>query len=165
MAEASRRAARSPAKGGLPNARFVVAAAEVPPRDLVRRVDRLTIHFPWGSLLRGVLARDEAVASGIAALLMTDGELAALLAPAGRDVLRDLPTVTTLLEPLCTDDLRRRWAGHGLQLVEARAAAVDEVDEARSTWARRLRAGRDPERPVARLLFRPADGASGRGRA
>lgn len=161
MDEASRRATRRPEKGGLPNARFIVAAAEAPPTNLIGRVNTLTITFPWGSLLRGALARDERVAAGIEALLAPDGECAALLAPAGRDVLRDLPTVSTLLEPSCTADLSRRWAGHGLDLVAARLATLGEIDAAGSSWARRLRAGRDPERPVARLVLRRS-GATGR---
>jgi 16S rRNA (adenine(1408)-N(1))-methyltransferase len=165
MVEASRRAAPDGSRGGVPNARFVVAAAEDPPRELAGGVERLTIHFPWGSLLRGLLARDDRAAAGIAGLLAPDGELAALLAPAPRDVLRDLPYVATLLEPPCIDDLRRRWSAHGLELVEARTATLAEVDASRSSWARRLRAGRDPERPVARLAFRTAGGTFRRGGA
>lgn len=159
MAESSRRAAKRTEKGGQPNARFVVAAAEALPPDLTGRVATVTIAFPWGSLLRGTLARDERVAAGIAAVLAPDAELAALLAPAKRDVLRDLPTVTALLQPPCLDDLRCRWAAYGLELIEARLATLPEIDAAPSSWARRLRAGRDPERPVARLVLRRPGGA------
>jgi len=67
--EASRRAARPARKGGLPNAAFVVAAAEDPPAELVGCSDALTIAFPWGSLLRGALALDDEAAAGIAMLL------------------------------------------------------------------------------------------------
>ena len=53
MAEASRRASRG---HGPSNVLFAVAAAENPPPELCGRVDLLTIHFPWGSLLRGASA-------------------------------------------------------------------------------------------------------------
>ena len=43
----------------LPNALFVVAAAERVPAELHGLADELTILFPWGSLLRGALALDE----------------------------------------------------------------------------------------------------------
>ncbi len=56
MAEASRRAARPAARGGVANALFVVAAAERPPIELLGIADEVTINFPWGSLLRGALA-------------------------------------------------------------------------------------------------------------
>jgi 16S rRNA (adenine(1408)-N(1))-methyltransferase len=165
MAESSRRAACRPEKGGSPNARFVVAAAEALPAELSGRVANLSVRFPWGSLLRGILARDDRVATGIAGLLAPDGECAALLAPAERDVLRDLPTVSTLLEPLCIDDLRLRWTAHGLGLVEARRATLAEIDASGSTWAKRLRAGHDPRRPVARLVLRRPGGTFEQGGA
>jgi 16S rRNA (adenine(1408)-N(1))-methyltransferase len=165
MAGSSRRAAKPSRKGGLPNARFVVGAAETPPAELIGRVERLTIGFPWGSLLRGVLARDDRVAAGIADLLAPDGECAALLALAERDVLRDLPTVTELLQPSCIDDLRRRWAVRGVEVTSVQGATIAEVDAAQSSWARRLRAGRDPDRPVARLVLRRAGGTISKGGA
>jgi 16S rRNA (adenine(1408)-N(1))-methyltransferase len=68
MAEASRRAARPARKGGLPNALFVVASAEAPAPELSGVADLVTVHFPWGSLLRGVLGIDDAAARGISAL-------------------------------------------------------------------------------------------------
>ena len=63
MAEASRRAARPAARGGVSNALFVVAAAERPPMELLAIADELTINFPWGSLLRGALGIDDAAAA------------------------------------------------------------------------------------------------------
>jgi 16S rRNA (adenine(1408)-N(1))-methyltransferase len=46
MAEASRRAAAKPNRGGLPNALFVVAAADALPRELDETADLLTAYFP-----------------------------------------------------------------------------------------------------------------------
>src|SRR5258706_5718256 len=56
MAASSLRAARPTCKGGLPNALFVVAAAERPPDELCAVAAEVTILFPWGSLLRVALA-------------------------------------------------------------------------------------------------------------
>jgi 16S rRNA (adenine(1408)-N(1))-methyltransferase len=65
MSEASRRAARKPGKGGLPNALFVVAAAESLPCELDGLVDAVTIQLPWGSLLRSVLVREPWLLDGL----------------------------------------------------------------------------------------------------
>jgi 16S rRNA (adenine(1408)-N(1))-methyltransferase len=46
MAEASRRAAAKPRRGGLPNALFVVAAAEALPPELAGVAELVTAHFP-----------------------------------------------------------------------------------------------------------------------
>ena len=136
--EASRRAARPPRRGGLANVAFVVAAAEDPPAELLGCADALTIAFPWGSLLRGALALDEAAAGGIAALLAPGATAAVVLAPARRDGLVDLPTATDLLDPHgeAACELRERWYRHGLTVDALRAATPAEVDATHSTWAR-----------------------------
>jgi Methyltransferase domain len=64
MAEASWRAARRSERGGLPNAVFVVAAAEALPPELDGVADLVTIQFPWGSLLKGLLDADPRVMAG-----------------------------------------------------------------------------------------------------
>ncbi|HEY6597335.1 MAG TPA: hypothetical protein VI011_25015 [Asanoa sp.] len=158
IADASRRAARPPKKGGLPNALFVVASAEAPPEELAGRVDELTIQFPWASLLRGTLALDDAVAAGIAGLLAPAGRMTALVAPAARDGLAGLPTTADLLDG-AAPALAARWLAHGVTLTDLRDATSAEVAASGSSWAKRLLAGRSAaERPVARLSLRRTSG-------
>lgn len=134
MAEASRRAARAASKGGLPNALFVVASAEAPPRELHAIAPRVTVLFPWGSLLRGCLGRDPAVAAGLAALIAEGGVLDLLLAPAERDGLAGLPTEPDAIAAAAAG----AFAPHGLTLAEARPATDADIRASHSTWARRL---------------------------
>jgi 16S rRNA (adenine(1408)-N(1))-methyltransferase len=151
MAESSRRASRAAAKGGLPNAIFLLAAAEAIPSELHGIADLVTVRFPWGSLLRGCLGRDERVAAGIVWLLAPGGELELLLAPAERDGLEGLATEPGAIEAAAADTFAR----FGLVLVEAREASIDEVRASRSTWARRLLAGgRSDRRPVTLIRMR-----------
>jgi 16S rRNA (adenine(1408)-N(1))-methyltransferase len=58
MREYAARAARKPARGGLRNVLYVVAAIERPPPELEGVAHRITVHFPWGSLLRGLIVPD-----------------------------------------------------------------------------------------------------------
>ena len=141
MAEASRRAARSLAKGGRPNALFAVAAAEATPRELLGTADLVTVVLPWGSLLRGILGRDAAVMAGIAALLRPCGRVEALIAPADRDGVA-WPAVDL---PAATDDLGAAWAGHGMAFTSVQPADRTDLAGTPSTWARRLRLGSDAE--------------------
>jgi 16S rRNA (adenine(1408)-N(1))-methyltransferase len=144
MAEASRRAARPARKGGLENARFVLAAAEATPAPLHGVAELVTVRFPWGSLLRGVNGADDAVAAGVASLVAAEGTLELMLAPSGRDGLADVP-----VDPdRSAEAVTRAFAPHGLQLVGAAAATAAEVRATHSTWARRLGAEREPDRPV-----------------
>ncbi len=144
MAGSSLRAARSERRGGLPNALFVVAAAESPPAELRGRADVLTILFPWGSLLRGALALDRRAAAGIAALLRPGGRLSAFVSITDRDVAAaGVPPLSDDAE----DGIARRWSARGLDLVTFEPASGEDVVATGSSWARRLRTAAD--RPVA----------------
>lgn len=159
MAEASRRAARSERKGGLPNAAFVVAAAEAVPEELCGAAQLVTVHFPWGSLLRGCVGGDARVAAGIARLVAPEGLLELLLAPSPRDGLDGVPVEPGELAAA----VRETFAAFGLELEIARAATDGEVRASGSTWARRLRSQRPQDRPVMLVrLARPIGAAAGR---
>lgn len=66
MAEASRRAAAKPARGGLDNALFIQGALET--LDLPAIADAITVNYPWGSLLRAVALPDPVLLERLAAL-------------------------------------------------------------------------------------------------
>jgi 16S rRNA (adenine(1408)-N(1))-methyltransferase len=138
MAEASRKAARRPGRGGLPNALFVVAAAEALPPELDGLAGRLCVHFPWGSLLRGLLGADPALLTGLARLLRPGGTLSLLVSSTTRDRRAGVA-------PLGEADLRGlagAYADQGLAITKVRPATPADVAAAHSTWGKRLDAGR-----------------------
>jgi 16S rRNA (adenine(1408)-N(1))-methyltransferase len=143
MADASRRAARAPRKGGPPNALFVVAAAEVPPVELTAVASLITVILPWGSLFDGVIGTAPSATAGLASLLTPGGAIEVLLSVEARD---GLPTD---VEPSA---IAEAWCRHGIDLVTARPATDAEIAATPSTWARRLRLGRD--RSAWRLVLR-----------
>jgi 16S rRNA (adenine(1408)-N(1))-methyltransferase len=136
MIESSRRTARPARKGGRPNALFVVAAAEAPPPELACLADEVTIVLPWGSLLAGVLGRDERVMAGVASLVRPGGRVRALVSTTACDG-RDLPALDEALGTAIAD----AWADHGLALDAFRPATAATLAATPSTWARRLRLG------------------------
>jgi 16S rRNA (adenine(1408)-N(1))-methyltransferase len=121
LADASRRAAASVTKGGLPNALFLAESAERLPGILAGRADLVTVVLPWGSLLRGILAPDTTIVAGLRELLKPTGELVLLLSEIARE------QVDTLVDRL-----------EGLAPLEVREAAESDVAELSSGWARRL---------------------------
>jgi 16S rRNA (adenine(1408)-N(1))-methyltransferase len=157
MAETSRRAARGSRRGGLPNVLFVVAAAEHPPAELAGIADELTIILPWGSLLAGALALDPAAADGIASLVVPDGCVRIFVSVVDGDRLPVSP-----LDGADATALALRWACHGLRLSSFQPATPAEVDASRSSWARRLAAGR--RRPTWRIELVKEDGPQEPGR-
>jgi 16S rRNA (adenine(1408)-N(1))-methyltransferase len=162
MAQSSLRAARPTRKGGVPNAVFVVAAAEHPPSELSAIAAAVTILFPWGSLLRGALALDDAcdATAGIAGLVAPGGLVRVVVSIDRRDRL-----TVPVLEAADRADLAGRWARHGLTPTAFEPARPEEIEASASSWARRLAAGYD--RRVWRLELRRTDGSigeTGRGR-
>ena len=101
---------------------------------LVSVADEVTVHFPWGSLLRGALAEDATAFAAICRLPKTGGTLSLLLSVIRRDG----------REPLGPDDLahlRRLYDTFGLTLTERRAATRRDIAAVRSSWGKRLDVG------------------------
>jgi 16S rRNA (adenine(1408)-N(1))-methyltransferase len=96
--------------------------------------DEVTIHFPWGSLLRGALAEDLGAFDAICRLPRAGGTLTLLLSLVARDGRaplggRDIARVTRAYRSCC------------FALVESRAIARADVDAAASSWGKRLDVG------------------------
>lgn len=125
---------------GLPNAAFAVARIERPPVELHCRARSITVHFPWGSLLRGIVGDDDHALAGLASLLAPDGTIDALASLAARDGL------ALELDPACIldrDRIAAAWAAHGLELLDHRPATLAEIAGSGSSWSKRLRASPD----------------------
>jgi 16S rRNA (adenine(1408)-N(1))-methyltransferase len=151
MVDASRRAAASAPRGGRPNALFVVGAAEELPGPFEGLVDEATVRFPWGSLLRGAVGGASPVSAGLARLLRPGGTLVLLVALKPKDSFDDLLPLVD--EPaLLAERLQTVYAPLGLALDDCRFASSAEVSEAHSSWARRLRVGRDRQAVFVRLI-------------
>ena len=154
MMTASRRAAARPSRGGLPNAVFVVAAAEALPAELGGVADLVTVHFPWGSLLRGLLGADPATMTGLSRVLRPGGTLQLLVSATARDHSAGVPPIRTAT----LRALAESYAAWGLAVTELRPATVADVADAHSTWAKRLGAGTRRPAWLLRAQLAPAGG-------
>lgn len=145
MAEASRRAARR----GPANVLFLAAGAEsLCASPLACRADVVTVTFPWGSLLRGVLGLDPGALIGVASVVAPGGRLEVLASVVPSDGVAGLDR----LEASCEPAVRAAWASAGLELAAMRPASAEEIQRSGSSWARRLRAdGAGAVRPIWRL--------------
>jgi 16S rRNA (adenine(1408)-N(1))-methyltransferase len=143
MRDASFRAGRKPARGGVSNARFIRAGLEQMPGALAGLADEVYVLFPWGSLLRGVVIPDRDALRKIARLgrpgarfhlrinasaLRADKTLAIRgpRAPGGEDATRRLAEA---------------YAQAGMRITHL---AWDRAD-VRTSWAGRLGAGKPVE--------------------
>jgi 16S rRNA (adenine(1408)-N(1))-methyltransferase len=142
MAEASRRAARNPKKGGLPKAVFVAAGVEMLPNELAGLADLVTVRFPWGSLLRGALGLDASAAAAIARLVATAGALEMTVSITDRDAVGDGRPTGPFGEP-DVERIRKTYADLGFRLCDVRSLDRADLRAIDSSWARRLRVDRD----------------------
>jgi 16S rRNA (adenine(1408)-N(1))-methyltransferase len=91
------------------------------------------------------------VLAGAALLLAPGATGTVLLSVVPRDGLPAIPPPA---------DLAAAYARHGLRLVEARPATAAEVAASGSSWAKRLRAGRDRPVTLLRLIATGAEAAT-----
>jgi 16S rRNA (adenine(1408)-N(1))-methyltransferase len=145
MADVSRRADRR----GLANAMFLMAGVEALPGSLLVAVaDEVTVTFPWGSLLRGLVGLDPAALAGVAAPLRSGGRIKVLASVVPSDGVDGLPS----LDASHAVRIAEAWRCAGLELVAMRPVTTAELRAVRSSWARRL-----GDRPVWRLEGRCPD--------
>jgi 16S rRNA (adenine(1408)-N(1))-methyltransferase len=130
-------------RAGLANAAFLVEGVERLPQEIGFLADEVTVHFPWGSLLRGLLEGSSSVIGPLAALLKPKAELRALISVADRDGLAEAT-------PSLLISRRSAYASHGLLLIDARWATSRAVAQSRSAWAKRLGIGRTRRSVIAR---------------
>ncbi len=136
------------------NALFVIANALALPEELYGLASRITINFPWGSLLSALLEGDGALLDGLHVLAQPDAILevrlnSSALAMAGWSL-----------------DDGARCVRHTLYVagLEVEPLVVLDAPALRAcptSWAKRLAYGRDPRAMLLRAKL-GADSASGR---
>lgn len=134
MVESSRRAMR---RDAVPNALFVVASAEALPIELHGAADVVTVQFPWGSLLRGLVEGLPDVAGQLASIAAPRTRVDLLVSVRPSDRLSWLPSVDGETATRVGDF----FAPHGFRALLSRPATRDEIAAAHSSWAKRLAAG------------------------
>lgn len=138
--DVSRRALRSPRRGGAPNLVFLRASMAALPGSLAGIAAMVRIQFPWGSLLRAVVRPEVESLTRIADLLGRQGALEVLVnlsAISQSAVLERLGIPARSMEGH-RDHMRSSYAAAGL-LIKRWEVVQWQPD---STWAGRLGQGR-----------------------
>lgn len=133
MVRTSRRAARTAARGGLPNARFVIAGLEALPAELSDFADLVSVQFPWGSLLAAATGDAPALTSLIVRLLRPGGTLRLIISASQRDE----GAGVSGLDPARIAAVYREL---GMRAAASRLATRHDLEASRSSWGKRLAA-------------------------
>jgi 16S rRNA (adenine(1408)-N(1))-methyltransferase len=163
LGEYAYRASRKPARGGVDNAAFVVAAVEALPAEVLGLADVVRINFPWGSLLRGLLEPDVSMLHAVASLGRAGArwELVMSYDPQHDTSAFHGEALPALDASHVAEVLVPAYAAAGLTVAEQRRLTADEALAIPSTWGRRLLHARP--RDVYWLAGQLADAALGAG--
>ena len=135
--DACRENLRTQSRLAQPNALYVIANAQALPCELYGLASHVTINFPWGSLLSGLLAGDSALLDGLVAIARPGAALdvrlnGGALAEAGWS-LED-----------GAEQVRQVLGANGFAVKQPEALDAPDLRACSTTWARRLAFGRDP---------------------
>ena len=134
---------------------FLAAGAEtLPGTPLAGAANLVTVTFPWGSLLRGVLGLDGAALAGVASVARHGGRIEVLASVVRGDGVEGFETLDAAAELA----VAAAWKSAGLRLEAMCPATPAEIAATHSSWARRLGAGAGrADRPVWRLTATRVD--------
>jgi hypothetical protein len=135
--DACRENLREHSRTNLPNMLFVIACALELPCEFESLFSHVTINFPWGSLLEGLLACDTRLLYGLASVSALNAQIeihlnSGALAEAGSNLENGAGIIYENLT---------RW---GWDLKPPHSLDQDILKRFPTTWARRLAHGRDP---------------------
>lgn len=121
-----------------PNALFVIASAQTLPPELSGLASQVTINFPWGSLLEGLLTGDPALLAGLRAIARPD---------AGLDIRVNGGALAEVGHTLETGaaQIREVLLTGGFRMRTPVVMSARELRSCPTTWARRLAFGCDPQ--------------------
>jgi 16S rRNA (adenine(1408)-N(1))-methyltransferase len=147
--DASRENLRETSRSAPSNALFVIANALRLPPEFRGLADTITINFPWGSLLKGLLTNDPALMVGLVTMARPNASLevrlnGGALAEAGWSLEEGAHRVREVL------------AVNGFEVCPPIWMAAYELRSYPTTWAKRLAFGRDPRAVCLRAMSRAA---------
>ena len=121
----------------LPNALFIIASAQALPSELNGLASRLSINFPWGSLLESLLNNDAALMNGLSAISRLQASLEIYL---NGEALRTAGWTLAA----GTHQIERNLIACGWITKSRACLNASALRSFSSTWAKRLAFGRDP---------------------
>ena len=152
LARISEKIHRKPGKGGLPNVLFLQASVEDLPQELDGVADEIHVHFPWGSLLGGVVRGDETLLKSIRRLCAKGALLEVVI---GLDPERDRAEMARLgisefTHPNVKSSLSESYLQSGFEITEVGERWPSDWPHLNTTWAKRL--ANNPNRPLTYLI-------------
>jgi 16S rRNA (adenine(1408)-N(1))-methyltransferase len=121
----------------LPNMLFIISNAQNLPYELNGLISHITINFPWGSLLEGLLMGDGRLMCGLGSITRPNTTIDIRLNGGA------LSEVGTALETGAVR-VQETMRAYGWRVSDPRSMKDCDLQNFPSTWSRRIAHGRDP---------------------
>jgi 16S rRNA (adenine(1408)-N(1))-methyltransferase len=135
--DACRENLRDRSRAKLPNMLFIIAPAQELPCEFEGLFWQVTINFPWGSLLDGLLACDPGLMRGLASISRLGAQIEIHL---NSGALKEAGTSLEAGAAIIHENMEH----HGWDLQHPHPMEQGALAKFPTTWARRLAHGRDP---------------------
>jgi hypothetical protein len=135
--DACRENLREHSRAKLPNMFFAIACAQELPCEFEGLFSHITINFPWGSLLDGLLACDLGLMHGLASVSRPDAQIEIRL---NSGALAETGTGLDAGARIIIGNLNQ----HGWNIKSPHPMDQDVLAKFPTSWAKRLAYGRDP---------------------
>ncbi len=137
----------------LDNAVFILGSADKFIEGVSKYADFIYVNLPWGSLLKFVISADELFLANIYRLLKAKGRLIINLGYTQEVEQKEIDKLQLppLSEEFIKNTLAKKYEIYGFKLVSLKELKKEEISEIGTTWAKRLKFGKD--RPVFSFVF------------
>ncbi|MBR3438875.1 MAG: 16S rRNA (adenine(1408)-N(1))-methyltransferase NpmA [Clostridia bacterium] len=144
MEEIAVKIAKKPEKGGLDNALLVVSTAENLPDELCGIADRVTVLFPWGVLLEGIVKPEEEFINAVkkAAKSGAEFEFITTYSANCEENMMEIRGMPELSLDYFNGEYKEKLRQFGLTVLNTELLDNEFVKGFDSKWARRLAFGR-----------------------
>lgn len=153
LEEISTKITKKPAKGGLSNIIYLKASAEELPSELENLVDEVHIHFPWGSLIEGLVKADSQILNQIKMIMKDTAELHIQLTYDDKyeESYRNERQMPDLSIDYIQEELAKKYKEFGFYLLYTYTLIDLEKKQIDSPWGKKILSKRDRE--VFKLQF------------
>jgi 16S rRNA (adenine(1408)-N(1))-methyltransferase len=139
LLSAASKAARKPARGGVPNLICLAERAETLADELGAVASRMTVILPWSSLLRTVAMPDTDSLRKLSAVCLSGASFEIVFSYDGsRDAGRNAPLAFAAIDEYHVSSLAVLYQEAGLNVDGIQRISLDELKEYDTTWANRL---------------------------
>lgn len=133
------------AKGGLPNAIFIIASIEQLPEELNDLFDEIYINYPWGTLLKHTILATPEIISNLIRIAKDKAKLTMYFNFSSKyePMKMEQLGITDITQEHLDDSLIPNYSKIGIDIKNARCISNEDIKDVNAKWGKKLAFGRE----------------------